>query len=76
MKHEVSVWTLKKRPLQEVLHYIEQNSSPAFQAKMVNLRPEEYSNLNHEAAREKLEIAISQMDDELYTDYLLEIIDE
>lgn len=71
-----SIWTLKKRPLDEVASYIIRNSNIPLQAEMAELPVTEYSRLSHEEAAESLIRSISRMDDETYTDYLLTIIDE
>lgn len=71
-----SVWTLKKRPLPEVAAFIIDHGSEMLQAEMARLSVQEYRSLRADDAAEKIMASISRMDDETYTDYLLDIIDE
>jgi hypothetical protein len=72
----VSIWTLKKMPMDQVTAYIQANGSVSFQARMADMPVPEYANLAGDEAREKLIDAISRMSGEQYDDYLLELIDE
>lgn len=76
MSDGISIWALKKMPLQQVIHYIGQHSSPDFQARMTNMQVSDYEALSPDQAQDKLRAAISTMNEEHYTDYLLELIDE
>ena len=76
MSDGISIWALKKMPLQQVIQYIEQHSTPDFQARMTNMQVSDYEALPTEQVQDKLRAAISNMSEELYTDYLLELIDE
>ncbi|WP_438445529.1 hypothetical protein [Gorillibacterium sp. sgz5001074] len=71
-----SVWTLKKRPLPEVAAFIMDNGSEKLQAEMARLPMSDYRSLNAAAAADRIMTSISKMDDETYTGYLLDIIDE
>jgi hypothetical protein len=75
MKH-VSLWSLKKLPINDITAYIQTNSDPSLQARMVNLPLPDYSKLSPEESHESLITAISKMSEEKYEDFLLEIIDE
>lgn len=76
MSHDISIWTLKKMPLQLVVQYIEQNSTPEYRARMAKIKKADYERLPAEQAQDKLAAAISNMSEEEYTDYLLELVDE
>ncbi|MBE9916732.1 hypothetical protein G8C92_22195 [Paenibacillus donghaensis] len=76
MSHDISIWTLKKMPLQQVIQYIEQNSTPEYRARMAKIKKADYERLPAEQAQDKLAAAISKMSEEEYTDYLLELVDE
>jgi len=76
MQHSMSIWTLKKQPLADVARYITDNGSLPFQARMASLAPEEYAGLSTEARQDRLIRAIASMEDETYSDFLLELIDE
>lgn len=72
----VSIWTLKKQPIQEIIAYILDHSDANYQAKLVNKELQAYLKLSPSAKSESMIHAISQMDEETYDDYLLELIDE
>jgi hypothetical protein len=72
----ISIWALKKMPLQQVIQYIGQHSSPDFQARMTNMQESDFEALSPDQAEDRLRDAISRMSEEKYTDYLLELIDE
>ncbi|WP_339322579.1 hypothetical protein [Paenibacillus sp. FSL W8-0194] len=76
MSDDISIWTLKKMPMQEVIQYIEQNSTPAYRARMAKINQADYERLPSEQAQDKLAAAISKMSEQEYTDYLLELVDE
>lgn len=76
MSDGISIWALKKMPLQQVIQYIGQHSSPDFQARMTNMQESDFEALSPEQAEDRLRDAISRMSEEKYTDYLLELIDE
>ncbi|MBN3527239.1 hypothetical protein [Paenibacillus apiarius] len=76
MSNGISIWTLKKMPMQHVVRYIEENSGIEFQARMANMSHNNYGKLTSAQAQEQLATAISRMNEEQYTDYLLELIDE
>jgi hypothetical protein len=75
MNH-VSLWSLKKLPINEVIAYIQTNSTPSLQARMANLSLPDYNKLSPKETHESLITAISKMSEEKYEDFLLEIIDE
>jgi hypothetical protein len=62
--------------MNDVLDYIEQNSTKQFQAQMIDMPLSEYDKLPVSEAREQLGMAISRMNEERYSEYLLELIDE
>jgi len=66
----------QKMPLQQVIQYIGQHSSPDFQARMTNMQESDFEALSPDQAEDRLRDAISRMSEEKYTDYLLELIDE
>jgi hypothetical protein len=72
----ISIWSLKKMPMDQVTAYIQTNGSVSFQARMANLPVSDYEKLAGDEARERLIDAISKMSGEQYDDYLLELIDE
>jgi hypothetical protein len=72
----ISIWALKKMPLQQVIQYIGQHSSPDFQARMTNMQESDFEALSPDQAEDRLRDAISRMSEEKYTDYLLDLIDE
>ncbi|KJB86180.1 hypothetical protein AZ66_20255 [Paenibacillus sp. E194] len=76
MSDGISIWALKKMPLQQVIQYIGQHSSPDFQARMTNMQESDFEALSPDQAEDRLRDAISRMSEEKYTDYLLELIDE
>ncbi|EJW16109.1 hypothetical protein M5X00_11620 [Paenibacillus alvei] len=76
MSGSISIWALKKMPMQQVIQYIEQHSSTDFQARMTNMQVSDYEALSPDQAQDELRAAISTMNEEHYTDYLLELIDE
>lgn len=76
MSDGISIWALKKMPLQQVIQYITQHSAPEFQARMINMQESDFEALSPEQAEDRLRDAISGMSEEKYTDYLLELIDE
>ncbi|MDR9853431.1 hypothetical protein RJP21_07460 [Paenibacillus sp. VCA1] len=76
MSQDISIWTLKKMPLQQVIQYIERNSTPDYRARMAKISKTDYERLPAAQAQDKLAAAISNMSEEEYTDYLLELVDE
>ncbi|GIO33150.1 MULTISPECIES: hypothetical protein [Paenibacillus] len=76
MSQDISIWTLKKMPLQQVIQYIERNSTPDYRARMAKISKMDYERLPAAQAQDKLAAAISNMSEEEYTDYLLELVDE
>lgn len=71
-----SIWTLKKKPMNEIASYIMHHSDINQQARLVKLTVQEYRLLSQEAAADQLILCISKMEDGAYTDFLLELIDE
>lgn len=71
-----SVWDLKKKPLKEVAGYIMRQSPVSLQARMAGLSSAEYRTLSKQDAEDRIITGISRMDDETYTDCLLDLIDE
>lgn len=76
MQNQVSLWALKKLTMDQIIGYIQQNSSKTFQARMASLSVVEYEQLTEEQTKQRLAVAIATMDEEQYDDYLLELIDE
>lgn len=76
MSDGISIWALKKMPLQQVIQYIMQHSAPDLQARMTNMQESDFEALSQDQAEDRLRDAISTMSEEKYTDYLLELIDE
>jgi len=76
MQHPMSIWTLKKQPLADVALYITRNSAMPFQARMAGMPLPAYADLSAESRQDRLIRAIASMEDETYSDYLLELIDE
>ncbi|EPY06401.1 hypothetical protein PAALTS15_14676 [Paenibacillus alvei TS-15] len=76
MSDGISIWALKKMPLQQVIQYIMQHSAPDLQARMTNMQESDFEALSPDQAEDRLRDAISRMSEEKYTDYLLELIDE
>jgi hypothetical protein len=75
MNH-ISLWGLKKLPMEEVVDYIRTHGKPELQARMANVPQDVFSLMDEASARSALAGGISRMDDEAYEDCLLEIIDE
>lgn len=76
MSDGISIWALKKMPLQQVIQYLMQHSAPDLQARMTNMLESDFEALSPNQAEDRLRDAISGMSEEKYTDYLLELIDE
>lgn len=76
MSDGISIWTLKKMPMQQVVQYITQHSASDLQARMTNMQESDFEALSPDQAEDRLRDAISRMSEEKYTDYLLELIDE
>lgn len=75
MNH-ISLWSLKKLPMEELIDYIRVHGKPELQARMASLPLDAFAQLGEAAARSSLVGSISQMEDEDYENFLLEIIDE
>lgn len=75
MNH-ISLWSLKKLPMDEVIDYIRVHGKPELQARMANVPLDDYARMDEASARSSLIGSISRMNDEDYENCLLEIIDE
>ena len=72
----VSIWSLKKMPLPDVVAYIRTHGGAELQAEMAGVPLADYAKLSPAQAEDRLTGAIAAMDDERYSDYLLQLIDE
>ncbi|CAM4493076.1 hypothetical protein [Paenibacillus tarimensis] len=72
----ISIWTLKKLPLGDIVDYIQLHGSTDLQARMAALELDDYIRMTAAEGAYRIKQQIAALPEEEYDEFLLELIDE
>ncbi|PZD97472.1 hypothetical protein DNH61_02305 [Paenibacillus sambharensis] len=72
----ISIWTLKKLPLDDIVDYIQLHGSTDLQARIAEVSLDDYIRMTAAQGADRIKQQIAVIPEEKYDEFLLELIDE